>query len=177
MTIATDRRQSTPREWPVRRIRRATASSLASVAIALGGLLALELAQAPTAAAETEVELRSLRDTWQNKYRGLLRERAQLRADVEAMNKAYALAQRRNYPRGGARAELKASAVRAEEQLVEVERDIEAIYGDARAAGVPPGWLAEVEDEPIELDVPAAAEDATPPEDREGRNPLYFDDE
>lgn len=158
-----------PTPPPIRALARSLAR-LVALAIALGLGAA---AAAPSAVAlETEEELRAKRDHWQQKYRMLLRNRALLKDNVAKLEKDYAQAQRRNYPRGGARAALLEKAEEQREQLKQIEAELAAIYDDARAAEVPPGWLAEVEDEPIDLSQPAAP-DASDPDEDDGRNPLY----
>jgi hypothetical protein len=67
--------------------------------------------------------------------------------------------------------------------LVETEKEIAALIEDARRQGVPPGWLDEVASEEIVAFQPAAPsgdrdeEQDEEQDDREGRNPLYLDDE
>ena len=137
--------------------------------------LALLMLAIPFAAtAMDEEELAAKRDHWQSRYRQLLSNRAILTDNIDRLTHDYAQAQRRNYPRGGAREALLLKAQEAEQDLESVERDIESIFVEARRADVPPGWLYEVEEEPIERSQPAAAD--TSDVDREGRNPLYLDD-
>jgi len=57
---------------------------------------------------------------------------------------------------------------------VDTQLEIEAIKGKGHREGILPGWFAEVEDGPLDDPRPAARAEE---EDREGRNPLYFDDE
>jgi hypothetical protein len=132
---------------------------------------------AGTASAESEEELAAKRTHWQEKYRTLRYDKVRLETDIETLTNAYALAQRRNFPRGGARDKLVVQAAEAKKQLAETEEALASIHDEARRAGIPPGWLYEVETEPVESSQPAspgAGEDA---EDRAGRNPLYFDDQ
>lgn len=141
-------------------------------------LLALALSLlAGFAAAETEQEILAKRTQWQVRYRVALTNREILRDNIEKLRHDYAQAQRRNYPRGGARQAFLTQADEQEALLVETEQEIVSIREEARAAGIPPGWLAEVEDEPITVPSrPASLADGEDV-DRDGRNPLYIDDD
>lgn len=141
--------------------------------LAFGAADLLPLAAGP-ASAQTEEELLKLKANWQERYRRLLTNRAILKNNVAKARKNYAQAQRRNYPRGGAREQFLLDAAAAEKELVGVEEEIEQIFVDARREGIVPGWLYEVDDEPIA--VPAAADGADDAPD-DGRNPLYANDE
>lgn len=124
----------------------------------------------------TEEETQAKRDEWQERYRWLLRDQARLKQNVANLEHDYIASQRRNYPRGENRERLVREAEAQRKLLAEIETELEGIYAEARAAGIPPGWLSEVEDE--DLTVPAAPATSDSSEvDREGRNPLYFDDE
>jgi hypothetical protein len=129
------------------------------------------------AAAETEEEILAKRTQWQERYRVALTNREILKANIAELRHNYAQAQRRNYPRGGARQAFLTQADEQEALLADTEQEIVSIREEARAAGIPPGWLAEVEDEPIAVSSqpasPADGEDV----DRDGRNPLYIDDD
>lgn len=129
------------------------------------------------AAAETEEEILAKRTQWQERYRVALTNREILKDNIAKLRHSYAQAQRRNYPRGGARQAFLTQTDEQEALLVETEQEIVSIREEARAAGIPPGWLAEVEDEPIAVPSqpasPADGEDV----DRDGRNPLYLDDD
>ncbi len=124
----------------------------------------------------SEEETQAKRDEWQERYRWLLRDQARLKQNVANLERDYIMSQRRNYPRGANRERLIVEADVQRKELKGIETEIAGIYGEARVAGIPPGWLAEVEDE--DLTVPAAAAvDDEPEVDRAGRNPLYFDDD
>ena len=151
-------------------------SDRAVVSFALAVLVGLATFVLP-AAAETEEELLAKRTQWQERYRVALSNRVILQDNIEKLLHDYAQAQRRNYPRGGAR---EAFLARAEEQkalLADTEREIQSIQREARAAGIPPGWLAEVEDEDLAVPAAPSGEDERDGEDREGRNPRFFRDE
>lgn len=161
---------------PARRSPRALVALLAWTLAAAG--VASPLAPAPASASSSEEELQAMRDHWQDRYRHLLRVRGQLKNEIEQSKAAYARAQRRNYPRGGARQQFLLQAQQAEKALAETQQEIEALFTEARFAEVPPGWLYEVEDEPIDLSPrPASPDDAGDAADREGRNPLHFEQE
>jgi hypothetical protein len=130
---------------------------------------------------ENEDDPGALRASWQDRYRGLLQDRTRFSESIAISNKNYTQAQRRNYPRGGARQQFLLDAANAEKKLAETEEKISQVFDEARDAGVPPGWLYEVDDEPILVTRPASPNpgmaDPTDEEDREGRNPLYFQDD
>lgn len=141
-------------------------------------LLALALSLlAGFAAAETEQEILAKRTRWQDRYRVALTNREILRGNIVKLRHDYAQAQRRNYPRGGARQVFLTQADEQETFLVETEQEIVSIREEARAAGIPPGWLAEVEDEPITVPSQPASPADGKDVDRDGRNPLYLDDD
>lgn len=131
------------------------------------------------ATASAGQDVQAMRDFWQGKYRTLLRNRATLNSNLAQLKHDYGQAQRRNYPRGGARQALLEQARQAEQELAKVEGQIETIFTDARMQDVPPGWLYEVEDEKIEAFQPAApgtaGDDGARADD--GRNPLYSKDD
>ena len=114
---------------------------------------------------------------WQTDYRRLLQDTDRLRRNARNARENYARAQRRNYPRGGARQEMLLEAEKAERTLIGVEAQIEQLRLDGRRAGALPSWFYEVEDEPLGGAQPASRAQTTEPvpEDQEGRNPLYLD--
>ena len=118
-----------------------------------------------------------LKKEWQDRYRDLLHNAARLERNAKASRENYARAQRRKYPRGGARDQFIADAELAEKQLVAVKAEIEGIRDQARHASIPPNWLNEVDDENFSYAPPASTTEADDEDDREGRNPLYFEDE
>jgi hypothetical protein len=89
----------------------------------------------------------------------------------------YARAQRRNYPRGGARKQFLIDAEEADKQLVLVKEEIAQLNTSARHASIPQNWFYEVEEEPITYGAPAASassDDRNGEDDDGGRNPLYL---
>lgn len=155
-------------------------SLLSLVALALALSIGLG---ATLASAETEEELLAKRAHWQDRYRTLLHNQAVLTRNIEKLRGDYAQAQRRNYPRGGAREAFLEKAAEQADLLAEVERELETIFREARAQDVPPGWLYEVEDEPIDTSTRPASpagdgrDDDDAGVDPAGRNPLYLDDD
>lgn len=137
-------------------------------------LLVASAAVSLPAAAETEEETLAKREYWQDKYRVLLRNQAILKDNVTKLEHDYAQAQRRNYPRGGARNELILKATLQRQQLAQTEKEIASIFTEARTSDVPPGWLYEIEDEPIDTPRPASP-DTAGEDDRAGRNPRFLD--
>ena len=123
--------------------------------------------------------VQAMKDEWQHDYRQLLQDAARLRRNSLNARENYARAQRRNYPRGGARQAMLVEAEEAERGLAEVDAQIEQLRLDGRRAGALPGWFYEVDEETQEPAQPAFPAEATEasPEDREGRNPLYLDSE
>ena len=152
-----------------------TALSTFGLAVALLAF-GLPLLICDVALAQDESELAQQKTEWQDRYRTLLRNQALLRSNIAISQENYARAQRRNYPRGGARQQFLIDADNAEKELVVVKEEIAQISVDARHAGIPPNWLYEVEDEPLTAAPPASVSDEkNDEEDRAGRNPLYFD--
>jgi septal ring factor EnvC (AmiA/AmiB activator) len=151
----------------------------ASRALALFSLVLATGLASLTATASDEEALRAKRDHWQDKYRALLYDQARLKDNLAKLRHDYAQAQRRNYPRGGAREALRTQAATTEQKLAKVERKLAQIFDQARAAEVPPGWLYQVDDDPIVLSNPASkdggSEEAA--QDLGGHNPLYFDND
>lgn len=139
-------------------------------------VISLPLLAPDAARAGTDQTLEEKKAEWQGRYRSLLQNAARLRSNAETSRENYARAQRRNYPRGGARQQFIVDAENAEKELVEVKEAIAQIAVDARHASIPPNWLYAVEDEPITVSAPASPSDQQDEqEERAGRNPLYFD--
>lgn len=148
-----------------------------SLALGLAAGAALVALNPQTATAETEEELQAKRDQWQERYRNLLQDRLRFTDNIAKSEKNYAQAQRRNYPRGGARDQFRIDADEARKGLAQTEESIQSLFVEARRADVPPGWLFEVDDEEITYEQPAALDSSEDDDDRAGRNPLYFDDD
>lgn len=136
-------------------------------------ILLLALLGAGLASALPEEEDDGTRALWQARYRTLLQNRAILEDNIARLEHAYTQAQQRKYPRGAARESLRVRSEEQRERLAELQQEIDSIYDEARIAGVPPGWLSEVEDEPVVLPGAPATTDA---DARAGRNPLWLED-
>jgi len=161
---------------------RAIPSTL-GLAIALC-VIGLPVLMSTTAQAQAGAEptLEEQKTDWQGRYRSLLQNEARLHQNAQMARENYARAQRRNYPRGGAREQFLLDADDAEKELVTVKEELAQLRVAARHEAIPKNWLYEVEEEPITSDPPAsasqnAASDDDDQADREGRNPLYFDDD
>ena len=136
---------------------------------------------------------------WQGRYRNLRAKEARLAETVRLATKEYADANRRTYRRSGVRHFHRTNANEAKAELEIVRGELESIYDDARAAGVPLFWLDEVAEEPIDpsavqgLGVYADdgpfggkgayaeegeddADEVGPSSDDDGRNPIYSDE-
>lgn len=176
-----------PRRW-----LRLAASWIVAIALAPALTIPLVAGAADTA---TEEELLAKKDQWQGRYRELRNNAARMGANAKKLRVAYAQAQHANYPRGGAREAFRVQVEQAERDAEDYESKLVAFRDEARQNDVPPGWLYEVDDEPIDHGLPAdqddsgfdeeadeqsdeaeddAEEDA---DDREGRNPLYLDED
>jgi hypothetical protein len=157
-------------------------SVFATLAIGLlSGLpasLSLFVIQPSTAHAQVtgEEDLQNQKEYWQDRYRRLRQDAARLERNAERARKAYALAQRRNYPRGGARQQLFQQIEDAETELESVRKEIAELPSEARRAGAMPGWLYEVEKEEVVIPEPAAPDSSElAADDCAGRNPIYCD--
>lgn len=160
--------------------QRALRAQARSIVFALCVAMAPTLAVVPAmpASAQTEEELMAKREEWQEKYRQLLRDRMRYTDNIAKSEHNYAQAQRRNYPRGGARQQFVLDAEEARKSLEQTEAAIEKLFVDARRASIPPGWLFEVDDETISYEQPAALDGSDADEAlRQGRNPLYDSDD
>jgi len=155
-------------------------AAMGCLVAALAAGLATTFAPAPAAAetgAETEEETLALKADWQGRYRALRNNAVRMRENATKLRRAYGLAQHANYPRGGAREEFKKEVEQAERDADRYEAELVEFHEEARRNEIPPGWLLEVDDEPIDRGLPAAQEDSEDAPDRGGRNPLYDDDE
>ena len=131
------------------------------------------------ASAETEEETLAKKVEWQERYRVLRNNEYRMRENAKKLRRAYGLAQHANYPRGGAREEFRLQVEKAERDADDFSAQIEAFHEEARRNEIPPGWLAAVEDEPVDPGLPADRDESDPEsdDDREGRNPIHFGDE
>src|SRR5690606_32239298 len=122
--------------------------------LALAAVSSAGLAASPVCAEEAEVELdaESLQKAeWQDRYRVLRNNAARMRENATKLRRAYALAQHANYPRGGARERFKQQVLETEEKAEAYEAELARFEEEARRERIPPGWIYEVEDEPVDL--------------------------
>ena len=117
-----------------------------------------------------------MKEQFQREYRNLLRNAARLERNAATARDNYMEAQRRRYPRGAAREQLLVEADEAEKELAQLEVEIDRLRTEGRRDGALPGWFYEVESESFGEPKPASPSE-TDAEDREGRNPIHFDDE
>ena len=140
-------------------------------------VIALPLLAPSDVWADTEQMQLEQKAQWQGRYRMLRREEARLQEISQTSRENYARAGRRNYPRGGARQQYMVDAQDAEKKLVTVKEEIAQILASARHDAIPPTWIYEDDEEPINLSSPASASgDGNEEVDRAGRNPLYLPD-
>lgn len=153
-------------------------------------LLALLLAPAVAipfvpigASAETAAEVPAAEDEaakkaeWQDRYRTIRNNSVRMRDNAIKLRRAYSLSQHSNYPRGGARLRFKKQVEDTERAADDYEAKLAAFQDEARQNQIPPGWIFEVEDEPVDVGTPAAVGDDEETHDAqapEGRNPAYY---
>lgn len=123
-------------------------AGVVALAVATASLGPILLEQS-AAAGEVETGEAELRAFWQGRYRKLRHEEARLVETVKLATKEYADANRRTYRRSGVRHFHRTNANEAKKELAVVRAEMEAMYDEASAAGVPIFWLDEVAEEPI----------------------------
>lgn len=153
-------------------------------------LLALSLAPAVAipfvpfgASAEAADEVPAAEDDaakkaeWQDRYRTIRNNSVRMRDNAIKLRRAYSLSQHSNYPRGGARLRFKKQVEDTERAADDYEAKLAAFQDEARQNQIPPGWIFEVDDEPVDVGTPAAVGDDEETHDAqapEGRNPAYY---
>jgi len=146
------------------------------LALALAPALAIPFV--PTGAvAQTEEEESAKKAEWQDRYRTLRNNSVRMRDNAIKLQRAYKLSQHSNYPRGGARLRFKEQVEDTVRAADDYEAKLAAFMDEARANSIPPGWIYEVEDEPVDGGTPAAVgddEEAQDVQTPEGRNPAYY---
>lgn len=151
-----------------------------TLVIALGPAFSAWLSSSPVRAADAQEQLdeESLKKAeWQDRYRALRNNAVRMRDNAVKLRRAYSLSQHANYPRGGARERFKQQVIDTEKRAGEYEAELASFKDQARQAQIPPGWIAEVDDEPIDPGSPASFADDDPTHQAaapEGRNPAYF---
>jgi hypothetical protein len=148
-----------------------------ALAVALASTLSAFLAPSPAMAATDDAET-AKKAEWQDRYRVIRNNAVRMRDNAIKLRRAYSLAQHANYPRGGARERFKQQVLDTERQADEFEAQRASFLDEARQKQIPPGWIYEVDDEPVDPGAPAAydgdepAHQVTAPA---GRNPAYVD--
>lgn len=102
------------------------------------------LAQQPAAVAQPDDE-EGKKQYWQNRYRELLKSVDQTRFRLEEDRRAYTKGKQRGRLRGGSRDEVVSRIQENEKRLVELQKQLDDFPNEARRAGVPPGWLRDVQ--------------------------------
>ncbi len=171
-----------------RKIRRIRLAAIGALAIGLASTVLGLLAAAPSAAATKaddavvaganaeEAEL-SKKAEWQDRYRTLRNNSVRMRDNATKLRKAYSQSQHANYPRGGARERFKQQVLDTERKADQYEVQLAQFVDEARQNQIPPGWLYEVDDEPVDPGTPAAAggdDDTHSINAPDGRNPAYY---
>ncbi|MFO0687529.1 MAG: hypothetical protein U0900_02365 [Myxococcota bacterium] len=150
----------------------------ATLAIALTSVSAAFLLAASPAMAAADDEDVAKKAEWQDRYRVLRNNAVRMRDNAIKLRRAYSLSQHSNYPRGGARERFKQQVLDTERKATDYERQMASFLDEARQNQVPPGWIYEVDEEPIDPGSPAAVgtdEPAHAPGAPAGRNPAYAD--
>lgn len=114
-------------------------SPLAGVVFAPGEALAQPASVRMTAEQRSKFE-------WQRRYREAIARERLARSEFEQASVAWSRGMRRQRLRGERRVKARERLDAAEAELREATRDLESVPEEAHRAGVPPGWLREVED-------------------------------
>lgn len=86
---------------------------------------------------------------WQHRYSSVLAGAAKAEARIEASRKALRKARQRDRLKGEHRTKILAELEAAEQEAETARVLLEKFPESARRAGIPPGWLREVEDRQI----------------------------
>ena len=158
--------------------RRTRSAATWLLALALAPAAAIPFVSTGAAAQSEEEEAESAKKTqWQERYRTLRNNSVRMRDNAIKLERAYKLSQHSNYPRGGARLRFKQQVEDTVRAADDYEAKLAAFLDEARANSIPPGWIYEVEDEPVDAGTPAAVGDDEETHDvqtPEGRNPAYY---
>lgn len=155
--------------------RHLLAAATLALALASGLTVLFEPATAVAAADDEEVAKKT---EWQDRYRTIRNNAVRMRDNAIKLHRAYSLSQHSNYPRGGARVRFKQQVDDTEHKASEYEAQLAAFLDEARQNQIPPGWIYEVDEEPVDPGMPAAAGGDEPTHRvaaPEGRNPAYVD--
>lgn len=83
---------------------------------------------------------------WQERYIELLDGVASAQRDLSEGKGAYAKAKQRNRLQGAYKTEIMDAIADAETRLARWQRELDSFPDEAHRAGVPPGWLREIDD-------------------------------
>jgi len=158
---------------------RPAAGALACLLVLGATALAPSDARAQAVAPPTPEEAEALQKAeWQDRYRTLRINAVRMRDNATTLRRNYGLAQHANYPRGGARVRFKQEVEDTERKADQFEAQLARFMDEARENQIPPGWIYEVDDEPIDRGFPADRDGDGSGEDEfapSGRNPVHFD--
>ncbi len=101
-----------------------------------------------SASASAEDETQRKQD-WQHQYSTVIAGAANAEARVEASRKALRKARQRDRLKGDHRTKVLAELDEAEREVEKARALLDKFPESARRAGIPPGWLREVEDRQI----------------------------
>ena len=113
----------------------------------LVSLLALGIATAWVAPSALADVPDSEKPEWQQRYRDLLDTASEAASRYEVANAIYTKNRQINRKRGEARQSINTELQEAQIGLAEARAALQEFPEEARRAGVPPGWLREVEEE------------------------------
>jgi predicted ribosome quality control (RQC) complex YloA/Tae2 family protein len=109
------------------------------------GVCAAIVSLVATASSETD-RYEQTKINFQTEYSNALTKLAQAKARMTASEKALRKARQRNRLKGESRTAIYAEIEAAKDELETAENNAAQIPESARRAGVPPGWLREVEE-------------------------------
>jgi hypothetical protein len=120
-------------------------SALRMIFAGLLSVLALGLATTVATPALAEVP-DSAKAEWQARYRSLLDSVSEAASRYQAAKAIYTKNRQINRKRGDARFDINTELSEAQIELADARAALEDFPDEAHRAGVPPGWLREVED-------------------------------
>lgn len=151
----------------------------ATLAFALAAGFGAGLLAAPTATAGATSAEDGRKAEWQDRYRTIRNNAVRMRDNATKLQRAYKLSQHSNYPRGGARTRFKQQVEESLQKADDYEAQQQRFLDEARANQIPPGWIYEVDEEPVDPGAPASAMangEATHAKPApEGRNPAFYE--
>jgi hypothetical protein len=152
--------------------------AITSLALSLTAACSLLLLSPTPAMAAADDADAAKKSEWQDRYRTIRNNAVRMRDNAIKLRRAYSLSQHSNYPRGGARVRFKEQVLDTERKADQYEAQMASFVDEARQSQIPPGWIYEVDAEPVDPGSPAAAGEDEPSHRvgvPEGRNPAYVD--